>query len=188
MSFLPKNAGTGTDHSVLKRGIIANSATVAVGEAVGLNSTGYITNATAGEAMFGIVSGFSNKDGSPLSPSEYVAGTATQTDVQSVVADSDNVTVDKKEAIIETSEDKVWSVNVSGTLGTTADSPTATDGAIGGWIDTDSSGSNYARVLESTFTRTQTGDENFFVWGIDPDTTTRYLVSIANSVKKAGTH
>ena len=96
--------------------------------------------------------------------------------------------VDKKEAIIETSEDKVWSVNVSGTLGTTADSPTATDGAIGGWIDTDSSGSNYARVLESTFTRTQTGDENFFVWGIDPDDTTRYLVSIANSLKKAGTH
>ena len=151
MSFTPKSPGTGTDHSVLKKAVIANSITVAVGEAVALDSSGYITNAAASEPLFGIVTGFSNNDGSPLSPTGYVAGTATKTDVTSVVADSDNETVDKYKAIVETSEDKVWSAQVSGTLGTTAQSPTATDQAVGGWVDTDSGNTNYDRVLETTF-------------------------------------
>lgn len=49
----------GTGHSPLLPvpGIIANSATVAVGEAVKLDSTGYVTNATADDALLGIVVG-----------------------------------------------------------------------------------------------------------------------------------
>jgi len=187
MAFEPKKSGTGTDHSVLSRGIIANSAIIAVGEAVTLNSTGFVTNCVAQQTVLGIVVGFAKPDGTPLAPSAYVAGTATQSDVQSVVADADNTTVDRTRAIVETSEDKVWSVNVNGTLGTTASSPTAV-GRIGGWVDVDSAGSNYSRVLESTFSRTETGDENFFCWGVDPESTGRLLVSIANSIKKAGTH
>lgn len=184
MSFLPKGSLRGTDHGALPptMPIIANSITVAVGEAVKLDSTGYVTNATADDAMLGIVVGFAKSDGTPLSPAAYVAGTATSSDVQSVVAASDNQTVDKKRALVQMDPAMIWSVTVSGTLGTTADSPTATDGSIGGWINVDSAGTSYGQVLESTFSRTDGQDQNFFCWGVDPADTTRYLVSIANSV------
>lgn len=119
-------------------------------------------------------------DGTPINPTAYAAGTATSTDVQSVVAASDNQTVNKYVALVQVSPFQLWSVNVNGTLGTTADSPTATDGAIGGWINVDSAGTNYARLLESTFSRTDGQDQNFFCWGVDPADTTRYIVSIAN--------
>jgi hypothetical protein len=185
MSFLPKYPGTGSDHSSFPpvAPIIANSITVAVGEAVKLDSTGYVTNATADDALLGIVVGFADSANVPLAPSAYAAGTATSSDVQSVVAASDNQTVAKKRALVQTSPWQIYSVNVSGTLGTTADSPTATDGAIGGWVNVDSAGSNYARVLESTVSRTDGQDQNFFIWGVDPDDTARYLVSIANSLR-----
>ena len=172
----------GTDHGAMPpvAPIIANSITVAVGEAVKLDSTGYVTNATADDAMLGIVVGFSQNDGMPLQPTAYAAGTATSSDVQSVAAASDNQTVAKKRALVQVDPAMIYSATVSGTLGTTADSPTATDGAIGGWVNVDSAGSNYARVLESTFSRTDGQDQNFFCWGVDPADTTRYLVSIAN--------
>lgn len=184
MAFLPKGTMFGTDHPAFPPapGIIANSATVALDEAVKLSSTGYVTNATADDAVWGIVVGFAKADGTPINPSAYVAGTATGTDVTSVVAASDNETVNKYVALVNVSPFQLYSVNVNGTLGTTADSPTATDGSIGGWINVDSAGSNYTRVLESTYSRTDGQDNNFFVWGVDPADTTRYIVSIANSL------
>lgn len=180
MSFLPKSPSTVPQE--LMNVIIANSAVVAVGEVVALNSTGYVTNGAAAAPLLGVVVGFCKNDGTPLNPTAYVAGTATGTDVQSVTASASNVTGNKYRAIVSTSKRTRYSVNVSGTLGTTADSPTATDDAIGGWVDVDSSGSNYARVLESTFTRTAGAATNFFCWGVDPADTTRYLVSIADSL------
>ena len=169
---------------MLVTGIIANSITVAVGEAVKLDSSGFVTNATASTAVLGVCVGFCDASFVPLAPSAYAAGTATSSDVQSVAAASDNQTVALKRALIEASKDKVWSVSVNGTLGTTNSSPTAV-GRIGGYVDVDSSGTNYARVLETTFERADGTDQNFFCWGVDAADTTRLLVSIANSVTLA---
>ena len=184
MAFLPKGSLRGTDHGAMppRMPLIANSAVVAVGEAVKLNSTGYATNATADDALLGIVVGFAKADGTPLAPDAYVAGTATSSDVQSVTAAADNVTVAKKRVLVQVDPMMVWSVNVTGTLGTTADSPTATDDAIGGWVNVDSAGALYGTLLESTFSRTDGQDQNFFCWGVDPADTTRYLVNIANPI------
>ena len=100
MAFLPGNPNTGTDHSVLVTGIIANSITVAVGEAVKLDSSGFVTNATASTAVLGVCVGFCDASFVPLAPSAYAAGTATSSDVQSVAAASDNQTVALKRALI----------------------------------------------------------------------------------------
>lgn len=172
MAFIPYNPGTGTDHSCPVAVTMADSVTIAVGEAVKTSSTGYITNATAGAGLLGIVVGFCNADGTPLSPTAYTAGTATSTDVQSVTTGSSNT----YKAIVETSVDKRYSVNSNGTVGTTNAS-----NKIGARIDVDSANTTYSRVLETTATRTSGTVANFFVWGVDPNSSSRLIVSISSS-------
>lgn len=176
MAFQPYNPGGGTGHSVLQKVIIANSAVVAVGEAVLTNSSGFVTNAAAAGPILGIVVGFSTPQDTPVLPAAYVPGTATGTDVQSVTAASDNQTVAKVAAIVDTSVLSRWSAAVNGTLGTTTAS-----NQFGGKIDVDSANSNYARVLETTHTRTAATVANFFSWGPDPSDSTRLIVSICSS-------
>lgn len=178
MAFLPKNPGTGTDHSALCRVIIANSATVAVGEVVKLDSSGFVTNGSAAAPVLGIVVGFQTPQGTPVLPTAYTPGTATGTDIQSVTAASDNQTVAMVYAVVETSTQKQYSCDVNGTLGTTTASS-----QFGGWIDVDSANTNYGRVLETTHTRTAGTASNFFCWGVDPSDSTRLIVSIASSLK-----
>lgn len=178
MAFNPFSPGTGVEHSELIEEIIANSAVIAVGEAVKIGTTGFITNATAGVAILGIAIGFKNADGSVIQPTAYSAGTATGTDVTSVTAAADNSTVAMKRVIIETSMQKQWSAQVNGTVGTTSAS-----GKIGARLDIDSAGSNYARVLESTATRTDSTIANFYVAKTDPNDSTRLIVQLAASQK-----
>jgi len=176
MAFIPYNPGTGTDHSILRTVVIYNSITVAVGEAVALNTTGYVVNASAAAPIFGIVIGFAKPDGTPLNPSAYVAGTATGTDVQSVAAGGSNTTTTKYAAIVETSTAKVYSVNLNGTINTTGAS-----GSIGCYIDVDSANTTYSRLLESTGTRTASTCTNFVTLGRPVDDSTRALVKIRAS-------
>ena len=71
---------------------------------------------------------------------------------------------------------KIWSVDVTGTIGTTVNSD-----RIGYRIDVDSAGGNYGNVLETTATRTETVVANFFGYGTDPADATRLLVSLSSS-------
>lgn len=177
MAFTPANSGTGTDHSRIIPVIGKNSTVVAVGELVKLDTTvGFATNPSAAAPCFGIVVGFANSSGTPLSPSAYAAGSQTSSDVQSFTFASDNQTVAKNVVLVETHELKVWSAQVNGTVGTTAHSD-----VIGAGLDVDSANSNYARVLETTATRTAATVTNFMGLGTDPNDSTRILVKIRSS-------
>ena len=179
MSFTPYSKGTGDDAGELYSVIIANSITINEGEAVKFDTNGFCTNGTAGAAIFGICIGFTQANGAPLIPASYVAGTATGTDVTQVVAASNNQTVNMYKAIIETSKLKKWSAQVNGTINTTVGSSQP-----GFRVDVDSANTNYGRVLETTATRTDGTIANFFGWGLDPNDSTRFIVSIAASQKE----
>lgn len=184
MALTPYSPGTGTDHSEIVKVLIENSATIAVGDLVRTDTTtGYLENGGSAAAALGIVVGFSKADGTPLSPDDYVAGTATNSDVQTAVAASDNATTKAKWALVETSPWKKWSAQVSGTLGTTNNSPTSSAPRLGGFINIDSGNTNYDRVLETSFIRSRSAGtvQNFYVWGVDPRATTRLIVSLACS-------
>lgn len=187
MSFIPATPGTGTDHSCTVDVPIGNNITVAVGELVKtkVSSTniGYLVNGTAAAASLGIVVALIDAYGNALPPTAYAAGSATSTTVDSVTAAADNETTLAKWARVETSRQKVWSAQVNGTLGTTASSPTATTKRFGGYIDVDSANTSYGRVLETTFIRDRSAGtvQNFFVWGVDPNDSTRLLVSLGAS-------
>lgn len=178
MSFIPYSSGGSADISETVEVIMENSKTIAVGEVAALTSDAGCTNGAAAAPLLGIVIGFKDSLGNPLQPTAYTPGTATSSDVQSVTTASDNETVAKKRAIVEISIFKKWSAAVSGTLGTTA-----TSNKFGGWVDVDSANTNYARLLESTFTRTAGTASNFFSYGLDPSDSTRLIVSIASSLK-----
>lgn len=178
MAFQPYSSGAGDDHGEIIELIMDNSITIAVGEAVKLNTTtGFVTNATAGAPLLGIVCGFKNSYGGDLPPTAYAAGTATSSDVTSVTTTSTNTTVLKYMAIVDASKIKKWSAQVNGTVGTTSAS-----GVIGCGLDVDSAGSNYGRILETTGTRTAGTVTNFMGLGTDPNDSTRIIVKIASSV------
>jgi len=173
MAFNPKSRISEDD---LEHVIIANSATIALGECVITDGDGFISNGAAAGPLLGVVVGFDSASTPALSPTEYVAGTATTTDVTSVVAAGDNETSAKKRAIVCTSRTIKYSAAVNGTIGSTNDSD-----QFGGMIDCDSATSNYSRVLESTMTRTAGTATNFFSYGPDPEAPTRLIVSVACS-------
>ena len=81
-----------------------------------------------------------------------------------------------KKVLVDVSMAKIWSVDVTGTIGSTVNSD-----RIGYRVDVDSAGGNYGNVLETTATRTEATVANFFGYGTDPADATRLLVSIASS-------
>ena len=189
MALTPLKAGTSVEHAEIEPVIIANSVTLNVGDLVQVATSGATQGfATPAEKLLGalgVVVGFANTYDAPLTPDSYAPGTAAGTDVQQVVAAANNQTVAQKVALVNVSTRTKYSAQVNGTLGTTNSSPTAASKRIGGYIDIDSDNTSYGRVLESTYTaaRSKTsGGSNFFVWGVDPNDSTRLIVSLCNSV------
>lgn len=162
----------------LEHVVMANNKTIAVGEAVKTDSSGFITNGGAAAPLLGICIGFDTATSASLTPTEYAAGTETSTDVTSVTTAGDNQTAAKKRAIVCTDRNQKWSAEVSGNLGDS----NASD-QFGCRIDIDSSNSNYARLLEGTADRTAGSTRNFFSYGPDSADDTRLVVSIACSEK-----
>lgn len=174
--FRPASSGnTGVDHGVIVPVIIADSNTIAIGDCVKLSS-GYAVRGTAGVQLLGIAVGFSKNEGTPLDPATYVPGTATSSDVTSVTAAANNTTAVFKKVLVDVSTAKIWSADVTGTIGTTVNSD-----RIGARIDVDSAGGKYGYVLETTATRTESTVANFFCYGTDPDDDSRLLVSLSSS-------
>lgn len=172
--FRPASSGTGVDHGIIVPVIIADSNTIALGDAVKLSS-GFAVRATAGVQLLGIAVGFTKNEGTPLDPQSYVAGSATSSDVTTVTAAANNTTVGFKKVLVDISIEKVWSADVTGVIGTTVNSD-----RIGYRIDVDSAGGKYGNVLESTATRTEATVANFFGYGVDPADSTRLLVSLSS--------
>lgn len=165
-----------TTHEKLRRVIIDPSDTISVGEAVFRRTAGYLLVGTAGTALFGIVVDIQDKNGNSVFGSLANLGSATVTgsaDSGSVTVAATNDTVDQIAALVDVSKDTLYSVSVTGTIGTTNTSDIG-----GGWMDL---ATGALTVDETTHTRTITNGGTFYNWGKDPDDSTRLIVSIVES-------
>jgi len=154
--------------------LLANSQTVEVGDVIETYSAGKGTLGTAALPVLGVVLALVDSKGLPLPAPAVVAGTASGSDVRSQATS----TTGTYYALVDVSKDTVYSASVSGTLGTTGSSTLR-----GCYIDINSAGTEYGQLLETTASRTTgaTGaNGNFYSHGLDPDDSTRLLVSIAN--------
>ena len=156
--------------------LIGNSKTVAVGEVIESYSTGYANNGAAAAPLKGVVHAIVDKNTLPFVQGTSTAGSTNSPDTSSVTTAADNTTTELYWAMVDTSKESKYSAEVSGTLGTTASSnlPYCR-------IDIDSANTDYGRLLETTATRTVATTANFYSHGVDPDDSTRLIVSLANS-------
>lgn len=155
----------------LEKILLGSSLTFSVGDVVETFTTGVALRGAAAALVLGVIDSICDKDGLPFKSTNPVAGTASGTDTRSVTTGASNTTY---YAMVDVSNDSIFSADVTGTIGTTNSS-----NLRGGLIDIDSAGSKFGYVLESTLTRTKGVEANFYNLGTDPSDSTRLLVSIA---------
>lgn len=156
---------------LLRRHIIDNSDTVQVGDAVRLRN-GDLEIHTAGVAIHGVVVDIQDRQGNSIFGSLALTGTATVTQPDIVAVASDNETVDQIAALVDTAKTSIYSAAVTGTMNTTTAS-----NKPGGWINADDENS----IDETTHSRTITDVRTWKNHGVDPNDTSRMLVSINHS-------
>ena len=173
MAFNYKSSVNGAQRN-LELVLIYNSITVAVGDVVEVYTNGSATNGAAATPLFGVVHAIVDASTNPIVHGTAVAGTAIGSSTNSVTTAADNTTTGAYYALVDTSNNSKYSAEVSGTLGTTVSSTLR-----GCRVDVDSANTDYGRLLESTATRTIGTPANFYSWGVDPDDSTRLIVSLA---------
>lgn len=153
--------------------LCADSQTLTVGDAVKTDTTsGELIYGAAALPMLGVIYAFVTESGMPIKQDNPVAGTASGVDTRSVATGTDGDTY----AIVDFSNQTVYSAQCNGTIGTTGNSE-----VIGARADIDSNGGDYGRILETTATRTLGTPATFYCWGADPEDSDRMLVTIALS-------
>ena len=155
--------GSAYDTYSSPRTLIANSVIIQIGDAVTINSIGNIALHTAGDPVFGIVAAV-GKNGIQVDPD---SGT---TDVWTV--EGDNLTDKQLYAIVDVSQDSIYSAAVTGTIGTTAAS-----GRSMAYIDA----TDENDLSETSATRTRGTGGSFVTLGTDPQSATRLLCAINES-------
>jgi len=170
MSFNYVGSRNGAQRNLTEPIVITTSDVVAVGSVVETYSAGTAGYGAAAQPIKGIVHAIVDADGLPITNSTHTAGTAHSADNASVTGDGTQY------VIIDTSESSLYSATVSGTIGTTVSSDSGFCK-----IDVDSSNTNYNQLLETTATRTIGTPANFYSHGVDPQDSTRLIVSIAMS-------
>jgi hypothetical protein len=158
---------------------LGNSQTFEIGDVIKTYSTGVADLGAAATPVLGVIVGFvqGSQGKIPAAPA-VVAGTASGTQLRSILTDASNSTL--YYAIVDISKDTLYSADVDGTIGTTNDSDLR-----GCWIDINSAGTEYGELLETTASRTAhsaaAGMCNCYSHGLDPNDSARLIVSIANS-------
>jgi hypothetical protein len=159
----------------LEKVLLANTQTVEVGDVIETYTTGLGVLGLTRLPILGVIDSICDKDGLPFKSSNPVAGTASGTDTLSKATGSGGDVY----AMVDVSKDSIFSGSVNGTINNTG-----TSGKRGCWINIDSAGGDYGRILESTATREHSSNtatsSNFYSHGVDPSDSTRLLVSIAN--------
>jgi hypothetical protein len=156
--------------SVPQMTIIENSGVVQIGDKAEWDADGFIlggADSTAATDPVGIVVGV-GQDGAGIDPDSGTTDTFT-------VA-SDNETVGKKYAIIDVSNDTLYTVPLDAAAGTTTGS--GLPGYAFNVLASDGS-----QLDESTSATTVTGAESFHSWGVDPDNSSNVIVNM-----KQGAH
>lgn len=151
---------------------LGNSQTFKVGDAVECYQNGVLTLGTAAQPLLGVIASFADSNGKPLPAPNLAAGTASGNDVSTVTTDASNS--DGYYAFVDVSRFTIYSAEISGTLGTTNDSDLP-----GARLDVNSAGADYDELLETTATRTIGTPANFYSHGVDPNDSTRLMVSLA---------
>ena len=154
----------------LEKVLLADSQTVEVGDLIETYTTGEGVLATAGHFALGVVDSLCDASGLPIVQDDPVAGTASGSDLRSIATSTDGIYY----AMVDVSRDTIYSAAMSAAAGTTASSDLR-----GCHIDIDSAASEYGQVLETTATRTEGVEANFYSHGLDPNDSARMLVSIA---------
>jgi hypothetical protein len=163
----------GVGRKLSKPLLCADSQTLSVGDSVKTDTTsGELIYGAAALPTLGIITAFTDKDGMPIKLANPVAGTASGVDVRTVATGTAGTTY----AIVDMSNQTVYSAECNGTIGTTVNSE-----VIGARADIDSANTDYGRILETTCTRTLGTPATFFCHGADPNDSTRMLVTIAIS-------
>ena len=151
--------------------IVDNSVAVKVGDVIAnviASNVEYTRRYNAaGDSVLGVL--ISVVD--PSTGGQAVPDSGT-TDTWTVAAD--NRTVGKKYAVIDASPHSIWSAPLDGTIHTTQAARRGT------FFDADTA-ANAGRIAEASATRTITNGRSFTCHGVDPDSSTRVLVSIAES-------
>jgi len=167
MAFKYKGSVTPTAGQVLKEIVIANSKTITVGDVVQIASD-FADLAGAGTVVYGVVVGITKENGEV--PADNGAGGAFS-DTYTTAAD--NQTVAKIKAKVDVSKNSLWSAPADANLGTT----TGSDYVHGGvYFDVVAASDT---LDESTAGATV---RQFYSHGVDPQDSTRVIVSIAESI------
>jgi len=165
-NFVKTIGGIGRKLALVK---LANSQTVRVGDVIETYTTGLGVLQVAAHHVGGVVDALCDVNGYSVETSNPVAGTASGVDTRSVATGTAGISY----ALVDFSPLTIYSAPSTGTIGTTA-----TSNLRGAHIDIDS---DKGKVLESTATRTEGVEANFYSHGVDPNDSTRLLVSIAMS-------
>lgn len=160
----------GRTSGIIRSFIIANSATITIGDMVSLSS-GYVALSGAGATIFGVVVGVVDKNGINMDNSRLTltgSGASWTSSTHTFVAGSDNTSTDYVRALIDCDPFSVWSAVPDATIGSTTGSNLA-----GYYCDIPSASD---QPDESSTLGTQC---QLFIWGVDPSDSTRGLYSIA---------
>jgi len=166
MKFKGTIGGVGRKLQLVK---LTDSQAISVGDAIETYSTGYGILATIQLPILGVVASFCDSKGMPKKQDNPVAGTASGVDVTSIASTSNDY------ALVDISSSSVYSAALDATVGTTNalgvnpgckyDGLSATPGILD----------------ESSYSRTVGTVSQWYSWGLDPNDSTRVLVSIALS-------
>jgi len=156
----------GRTSGILRSYIIGDTKTLTVGDFVHLEG-GYVDPVAAAENIFGVCVGITDKDGIDMDNSKVTKEGTWTSSTLTEVTDSDNTTSEQVRALVDIDPFSVWSVEPDSTIGQDAESDMA-----GSYTDL----LNESEVDESDAVTTV---QQLFIWGVDPEDSTRGLYSIA---------
>ena len=174
MAYVYKKSLLANSGPTLIRFTIQDSETLTIGDLVSIATNGAaMLMDSASAAIAGVVHDIIDNDGNSVFGSIATLGGATVSGGNTVTVDASNVGGENISVLVDVSKFSIYSALVTGTVGTTTSS-----NLPGGWINSATTGD---RVTETSHTRTVATGGHLKGWGVDPDDSTRILVSINES-------
>lgn len=163
----------GNQSPVLMEVIIDASVQLTIGDSVMSSVAGHAALGTAGSRLTGIVMGFKDKYGLPVSPTSGSVNAATYT------VESTNEGTEKVAAIVNINPLSIYSIESSATIGTTTTNSLTVHGVLA-----DLTGTTGAQLLDETTTEgggASGSGGQFRIFKVDPDNSSNFLVTIRES-------
>jgi hypothetical protein len=169
----------GRTSGIIRQFIIGDSETMTVGDFCTTNTSGEVQPAAAGELLLGVCVGIVDVDGINMDNSKRSitgSGASWTSSTQTFVAGSDNSSTDYVKALVDIDPFSVWSCEPDATIGTTTSS--GNSAFFGSYTDL----ADEDEVDETNNSAAFNTVAQLFIWGTDPEDTTRGLYSIAEHV------